>query len=67
VVADVAAEEDRETARIIEQGGGRSLAVTCDVARGDHVQAALQAAVETFGRLDIAFNNRSAPASSTPR
>jgi NAD(P)-dependent dehydrogenase (short-subunit alcohol dehydrogenase family) len=57
VVADVAADGNRETARMIEQAGGRSLAVSCDVARGDEIKAALQAAVERFGRLDIAFNN----------
>jgi NAD(P)-dependent dehydrogenase (short-subunit alcohol dehydrogenase family) len=33
VVADVAAQGNRETARMIEQTGGRSLAVSCDVAR----------------------------------
>ena len=57
VVADVAAEGNRETASRIEQAGGRSLAVSCDVAHGDDVKTALHAAVERFGRLDIAFNN----------
>jgi NAD(P)-dependent dehydrogenase (short-subunit alcohol dehydrogenase family) len=57
VVADIAAEGNRETARMIERAGGRALAVSCDVARGDEIEAALQAAVEAFGRLDIAFNN----------
>lgn len=57
VVADVAAEGNQETARMIEHAGGRSLAVACDVARGDDAEAALQATVERFGRLDIAFNN----------
>jgi NAD(P)-dependent dehydrogenase (short-subunit alcohol dehydrogenase family) len=57
VVADVAAEGNRETAGMIEQAGGRSLAVSCDVARGGDVRVALQTAVERFGRLDIAFNN----------
>ena len=57
VVADVVAEGNQATARMIEQAGGRSLAVPCDVARGDEIKAALQAAVERFGRLDIAFNN----------
>jgi NAD(P)-dependent dehydrogenase (short-subunit alcohol dehydrogenase family) len=57
VVADIAGEGNRETARMIEQAGGRSLSVSCDVARGDEVKAALHAAVERFGRLDIAFNN----------
>jgi NAD(P)-dependent dehydrogenase (short-subunit alcohol dehydrogenase family) len=57
VVADVAAEGNRETARMIEQAGGRSLAVPCNVAHGDEVEAALRTGVERFGRLDIAFNN----------
>jgi NAD(P)-dependent dehydrogenase (short-subunit alcohol dehydrogenase family) len=57
VVADVAAEGNRETARMIDEAGGRSLAVSCDVARGDEVKAALRAGVERFGRLDLAFNN----------
>jgi NAD(P)-dependent dehydrogenase (short-subunit alcohol dehydrogenase family) len=57
VVADVAADGNRETARLIEQAGGRALAVSCDVARGGDIEAALHAAVEQFGSLDIAFNN----------
>ncbi|MFL5817834.1 MAG: SDR family oxidoreductase [Conexibacter sp.] len=57
VVADLAAEGNRETARMIEQAGGQSLAVACDVTRGEEIEAALHAAVERFGRLDIAFNN----------
>jgi NAD(P)-dependent dehydrogenase (short-subunit alcohol dehydrogenase family) len=57
VVGDIATEGNRETARVIEQAGGRSLAVTCDVTRGEDIKAALQSAVERFGRLDIAFNN----------
>lgn len=57
VVADIAADGNRETARLIEQAGGQSLAVSCDVARADDIKAALDAAVERFGRVDIAFNN----------
>ena len=57
VVADVAADGNRETARMIEHAGGRSLAVSCDVARGDDVKAALQAGLQRFGPVDIAFNN----------
>jgi NAD(P)-dependent dehydrogenase (short-subunit alcohol dehydrogenase family) len=57
VVADVAADGSRETARLIEQAGGQSLTVSCDVTRADDIKAALDAAVERFGRLDIAFNN----------
>jgi NAD(P)-dependent dehydrogenase (short-subunit alcohol dehydrogenase family) len=57
VVADVAADGNRETARLIEQAGGTALAVTCDVTRTDDITQALQVTFERFGRLDIAFNN----------
>ncbi|MEN3282861.1 MAG: hypothetical protein V7607_4001 [Solirubrobacteraceae bacterium] len=57
VVADIAADGVEETARLIEQAGGQALAVTSDVSRSEDVRAALDAAVERFGRLDIAFNN----------
>jgi NAD(P)-dependent dehydrogenase (short-subunit alcohol dehydrogenase family) len=57
VVADVAAEGNKETARLIEQAGGQALAVTCDVTSTDDIRAALEATVERFGGLDIAFNN----------
>src|SRR5919106_5640553 len=52
-----ASDGNRETARMIEQAGGQSLALSCDVTRADDIEAALDAAVERFGRLDIAFNN----------
>jgi NAD(P)-dependent dehydrogenase (short-subunit alcohol dehydrogenase family) len=56
-VADVSEQGNRETARMIEEAGGRALAVACDVTRTEDVKAALDKAVETFGRLDVAFNN----------
>ena len=57
VVADVATDGNQETARMIEQAGSQSLAVFCNVTRADDITAALDAAVERFGRLDLAFNN----------
>src|SRR5688500_19476563 len=57
VAADVSEQGNQETARLIEGQGGRALAVRCDVTRADDVKAALAGAVETFGRLDFAFNN----------
>jgi NAD(P)-dependent dehydrogenase (short-subunit alcohol dehydrogenase family) len=47
----------QETVRLIEEQGGRALAVVGDVRRSEDVQAALSKAVETFGRLDFACNN----------
>src|SRR2546427_6842795 len=57
VVADVSEQGNQETARMIEEQGGRALAVRCDVTRGEDVRAALDKTVEAFGRLDVAFNN----------
>jgi NAD(P)-dependent dehydrogenase (short-subunit alcohol dehydrogenase family) len=57
VVADLADGATQETASLIEQSGGRAIAVRCDVTESRDVQAALQTTVETFGRLDFAFNN----------
>jgi NAD(P)-dependent dehydrogenase (short-subunit alcohol dehydrogenase family) len=57
VVADVATDGNRETARMIEKTGGQTLAMVCDVTRSDDIAAALHAGIERFGRLDIAFNN----------
>ena len=45
------------TIKVIEELGGQALAVTCDVTRGEDVRLALDKTVETFGRLDFAFNN----------
>src|SRR5947208_13573672 len=57
VVADIAEQGNRETARLIEQQGGRALAVKCNVTQTDDVKVALEKTGETFGRLDFAFNN----------
>lgn len=57
VVADADEQANAETARLIEQAGGQVAAIRCDVTRADDVQAALGLAVESFGGLDVAFNN----------
>ncbi len=57
VVADVSEQGNQETARLVEEAGGRALAVRCDVARTEDVKAALDKTDEAFGRLDFAFNN----------
>jgi NADP-dependent 3-hydroxy acid dehydrogenase YdfG len=57
VVTDVLEQDNQETARMIEEDGGRALAIRCDVTRAEDVKAALDKTIETFGRLDAAFNN----------
>jgi NAD(P)-dependent dehydrogenase (short-subunit alcohol dehydrogenase family) len=56
-VADISEESGRETARLIDERGGRAIAVKCDVTRAADVKAALDRTIEEFGRLDFAFNN----------
>ena len=57
VVSDISEQNVRETARRIEELGGRALAIACDVTRTEDVKAALDQTIEAFGRLDAAFNN----------
>jgi NAD(P)-dependent dehydrogenase (short-subunit alcohol dehydrogenase family) len=57
VAADLSEQDNRETARRIEEAGGRALAVGCDVRRTEDVKAALDKTVDALGRLDVAFNN----------
>lgn len=45
------------TAGMVRQAGGDALGRACDVAREVDVAAAVQVALEKWGRLDIAFNN----------
>ena len=65
-VAGIPDGDVRETARLIEQDGGRALALVCDVTREADVQAALAQTVQAFGRLDLAFNNAGVEPSRTP-
>ena len=57
VATDASDQGNQETVRMIEELGGRTLALRCDVTRSEDVKVALDRTVETFGRLDIAFNN----------
>jgi NAD(P)-dependent dehydrogenase (short-subunit alcohol dehydrogenase family) len=47
----------KETVHLIEQAGGRAIAVRCDVAKEDEVQATIAKTISTFGRIDFALNN----------
>ncbi|MEH2295535.1 SDR family oxidoreductase [Nostoc sp.] len=57
VVADISEQGNQETAQMIEELGGRAIAVRCDVTQTEDVKAALAKTIEAFGRLDFAFNN----------
>jgi 3-oxoacyl-[acyl-carrier protein] reductase len=57
VLADIDPEGCKQVAAQIEQAGSQALAVSCNVADSAAVAAAVQQAVDTFGRLDILVNN----------
>ncbi|PSJ63373.1 SDR family oxidoreductase [Kumtagia ephedrae] len=48
------------------QTEARALAVSCDVTREDQVDALFRTAVDTFGRVDLLFNNAGSSYKSTP-
>ncbi len=47
----------QETVALIERAGGKALAVTADISRAADIEAAVDAAVDHFGSLDVAVNN----------
>jgi len=57
VLADVSADAGESTAAEIRQRGGQAAFARCDVTRQAEVDAAVQRAVDLYGRLDGAFNN----------
>lgn len=56
-VADISEQSSQETLLMIQELGGRSLAVRCDITRAEDIKAALDKTIEAFGCLDFAFNN----------
>jgi NAD(P)-dependent dehydrogenase (short-subunit alcohol dehydrogenase family) len=57
VCADLRTEWAEETVRQIQEASGTAVAVACDVARPTDVEAAVETAVASYGRLDVMFNN----------
>lgn len=57
VATDIDLDSASATAGLIEEQGGRSIAARCNVTSSDDIAAALDATIDAFGQLDIAFNN----------
>jgi NAD(P)-dependent dehydrogenase (short-subunit alcohol dehydrogenase family) len=65
----VAARDEQALLRVvddIERAGGHAIAVRADVSKEADVRAAVRAAVDEFGRLDVATNNAAGGAPPTP-
>jgi len=57
VVADYVAEDGEETVKMIKGAGGEAIFVKTDVSKTEDVKKMVRAAVDTYGRLDILYNN----------
>jgi NAD(P)-dependent dehydrogenase (short-subunit alcohol dehydrogenase family) len=57
VVADVNETAAQKTVDVIKAIGGAAAAVKCDVSSASDVESAIKFVVDTYGRLDAAFNN----------
>jgi NAD(P)-dependent dehydrogenase (short-subunit alcohol dehydrogenase family) len=57
VVAEIARDQGEATAKTIRDAGGEAVFVATDVREAPSVEAAVRAAVDRFGRLDVLYNN----------
>jgi len=57
VVADLVVEGGEATVQAIKKAGGDAAFVKCDVSKASDVEALIKKTVDTYGRLDCAFNN----------
>ena len=57
VATDANIQGGEATVNLIESAGGKATFVRCDVSRADQVENLVRACVDTYGRLDFAFNN----------
>jgi NAD(P)-dependent dehydrogenase (short-subunit alcohol dehydrogenase family) len=66
VVADIGVEGGEETERIIQDSGGEAIFVKTDVTVASQVEASINTAVQTYGRLDFAANSAGVTQASAP-
>lgn len=66
VVSGTSEAEGEHTANLIRKSGAECLFVRADIASEADVRSLIQKTVESYGRLDIAFNNAGIEGSSNP-
>jgi NAD(P)-dependent dehydrogenase (short-subunit alcohol dehydrogenase family) len=57
VIADILVKEGEDTANKIQRAGGESIFVRTDVSSASDVEAMVRQTIDSYGRLDYAFNN----------
>lgn len=60
-VADINDAGGEETANLIKRESGEAIFIHTDVSRADDVRHLIESTVDTFGKLDILFNNAGLP------
>jgi NAD(P)-dependent dehydrogenase (short-subunit alcohol dehydrogenase family) len=66
IIADISVETGEQVVKDLKQGGGEALFVRTDVSDAAAVEAMVRKTVDTFGRLDYAFNNAGIEGDSAP-
>jgi NAD(P)-dependent dehydrogenase (short-subunit alcohol dehydrogenase family) len=66
VVADIVVAGGEETVRMIKAAGGDAVFVKVDASKAAEVEAMVKKVVDTYGRLDCAFNNAGIEGAITP-
>jgi NAD(P)-dependent dehydrogenase (short-subunit alcohol dehydrogenase family) len=57
VLADVVEEGGNRTLKMVQDLGANAIFVKCDVSKWNDVEGAVNLAVQSYGRIDCAFNN----------
>jgi NAD(P)-dependent dehydrogenase (short-subunit alcohol dehydrogenase family) len=66
VIADTNDDGGHQTVHMITEQGGEAIFVRTDVTHAIAVDALISTAVETYGRLDCAYNNAGIAGTSAP-
>ena len=56
-LADIVVEGGEETVRMVKEAGGEAFFIKADVSNAAEVEAMVNTVVETYGRIDCAYNN----------
>ena len=56
-VADIVVEGGEETVRMVKEAGGEAFFIKVDVSNAAEVETMVNAVVDTYGRIDCAYNN----------
>jgi len=65
-VVDMDEKTGQETVALLKQKGGQAIFIRADVSKTSEVEKMVNNTMETYGKIDILFNNAGIPMSFTP-